>query len=266
MASEAVEAAKSGRTARFEGPANTAKGNPRYWEVTVSPVIGSDGKPEKLLSISRDVTDRHAADLQRRVLFEEMHHRIKNTLATVQGITHQSIRNSSDMAEAALSISQRLAAMGKAHDLLILNEWISADIRDVVRSAVTAYVGDGARMTIDGPSILLSSKAALTIAMLLNELCTNALKHGAWSNRAGYVDITWQLDGPTFTFRWTEHGGPPVKPPSRRSFGSRLIENLMPAALGGRAVLFFPPTGFVLELEAPSPALADQTPFVSPTE
>jgi PAS domain S-box-containing protein len=265
-ASEAVEAVKAGRTARFEGPANTAKGNLRYWEVTVSPILGPDGAPEKILSVSRDVTARHEADLHRRVLFEEMHHRIKNTLATVQGIAHQSMRHSSNMAEAELSISQRLATMGKAHDLLVLNKWISADIRDVVRDAVTAYVGDGARMTIEGPSILLSSKAALTIAMLLNELCTNAIKHGAWSNSTGFVDITWQLAEPTFTFRWAERGGPPVKPPSHRSFGSRLIENLMPAALAGRAALSFSPTGFVLELEAPSPALADQTPVGLPAE
>jgi two-component sensor histidine kinase len=195
-----------------------------------------------------------------------MHHRIKNTLATVQAITHQSMRQSADMAEAELAISQRLVAMGKVHDLLILNEWINANIRDVVSDAVGAYVGNGARMTLEGPSIIVSSKAALTIAMLLHELCTNAVKHGAWSNRAGLVDVTWQLTDGTFYFRWAERGGPPVKPPSRRSFGSRLIENLMPTALNGRATLSFAPTGFVFELQAPSPALADQTPIKTPAE
>lgn len=260
-ASDAVETAKAGRTARFEGPANTAKGNPRYWEVTVSPILGPGGKPEKLLSISRDITDRHAAELHLRMLFDEMHHRIKNTLATVQGITHQSMRHSTDMTEAELSISQRLTALGKAHDLLILNEWINADILDVVTDAVAAYIGDGARMTVDGPSINLSSKAALTIAMLLNELCTNAFKHGAWSNRSGFVDISWQVTGSTFSFRWAERGGPAVKPPSRRSFGSRLIEKLMPAALDGRATLSFDLRGVVFELQAPARALSDQTPI-----
>jgi PAS domain S-box-containing protein len=253
--SDAIAAAKSGRTTRFEGPANTAKGNPRYWEVTVAPILGRDGKLLKLLSISRDVTNRHAAEMHRRVLFEEMHHRIKNTLATVQGITHQSMRYSTDMMEAELSISQRLAAMGKAHDLLILNEWISADILNVVTDAVAAYIGDGARMTVDGPSIALSSKAALTIAMLLNELCTNAFKHGAWSNRAGFVDISWWLTGTTSVFRWAERGGPPVKLPTRRSFGSRLIERLMPEALRGRATLAFDPSGLVFQLEAPTSEL-----------
>ena len=265
-AGEAVEAAKAGHTTQFEGPANTAKGNRRYWEATLSPVFGPNCKPIGLLSVSRDVTARREAELHRRLLFEEMHHRIKNTLATVQAITQQSMRQSADMAEAELAIAQRLVAMGKAHDLLMLNEWISADIRDVVSDAVRAYVGNGARMTLEGPSIVVSSKAALTIAMLLHELCTNAFKHGAWSNRTGFIDITWQLTDRAFNFRWAERGGPPVKQPSRRSFGSRLIENLMPAALNGRATLSFAPTGFVFELQAPSPALADQTPIKTPVE
>jgi PAS domain S-box-containing protein len=265
-AGEAVEAAKAGHTTQFEGPANTAKGNRRYWEATLSPVFGPNRKPIGLLSISRDVTARHQAELHRRLLFEEMHHRIKNTLATVQAITHQTMRQSVDMTEAELAISQRLLAMGKAHDLLIFNEWISADIRDVVSDAVRAYVGNGARMTLEGPSIVMSSKAALTVAMLLHELCTNALKYGAWSNRTGLVGISWQLREQAFNFRWAESDGPPVKPPSRRSFGSRLIENLMPTALNGRATLSFAPTGLVFELEAPSPALTDQTPIKTPVE
>jgi PAS domain S-box-containing protein len=263
-AGEAVEAAKAGHTTQFEGPANTAKGNRRFWEATLSPIFGPNGNPIKLLSVSRDVTARHEAELHRRLLFEEMHHRIKNTLATVQAITHQSMRQSADMAEAELSISQRLVAMGKAHDLLILNEWIRADIRDVVSNAVRAYIGNSARMTLEGPSIVVSSKAALTIAMLLHELCTNAFKYGAWSNTTGIIDITWQLTDRAFNFRWVERGGPPVEPPSRRSFGSRLIENLMPTALDGRATLSFAPTGFVFELQAPSPALTDQTPIKLP--
>jgi hypothetical protein len=102
-AGEAVEAAKAGHTTQFEGPANTAKGNRRYWEVTLAPVLGPNRKPLRLLSISRDVSARHEAEFHRRLLFEEMHHRIKNTLATVQAIAHQSIRHSADLAEAELS-------------------------------------------------------------------------------------------------------------------------------------------------------------------
>jgi two-component sensor histidine kinase len=264
-ASAAVEAAKAGKTSRFEGMADTAKGNQRWWEVIVSPILGPDGEPQKILSLSRDVTIRHEADLQRRLLFNEMHHRIKNTLAIVQAITQQSFRHSTDPKEAADSIAHRLAAMGKAHDLLILNEWISAEINDVVKDAVDAYVGDEARMAVTGESLLLSSRAALTMAMLLNELCTNAVKYGAWSDDSGFVEISWAVTGSTFSFRWVETDGPAVEPPSRRGFGSRLIEGVLPSSLGGQATASYNPDGFVFQLDAPLSALTAIEPPVTPS-
>jgi PAS domain S-box-containing protein len=248
---QAVALAKAGEIARFEGQAPTAKGNIRWWEVSVSPIFGAGGKPELLLSISRDCTDRHALDETRRILLEEMHHRIKNTLSTVQGIVQRSLRTSTDLPEAGRSIGQRLTAMGKAHDLLIQNDWIGADIRQVVRDAARAYVGDGPRLTIEGQSVEVSSKAALSIAMLMNELCTNAVKHGAWSNNAGVVDISWSQDGNTFHFRWIEQEGPRVAQPARRGFGSHLIADLLPAELGGSASVVYDPAGFRFELDAP---------------
>jgi two-component sensor histidine kinase len=254
-ASQAVALAKAGRIARFEGQAPTAKGNVRWWEVTVSPIFDPNGKPEKLLSISRDVTDRHAAEETRRTLFEEMHHRIKNTLSTVQGIIQQSLRQSTGLPEASLSIGQRLTAMGKAHDLLIQNEWISADIRQVVRDAVRAYVGDDRRLTIEGQSVEVSSKTALSMAMPMNELCTNAVKYGAWSNNTGVVNVSWSQDGGTFHFRWIEQRGPRVIQPARHSFGSRLIADLLPSELGGSASLAYDPAGFRFQLDAPLSSL-----------
>jgi PAS domain S-box-containing protein len=253
---QAVALARAGGTARFEGQAPTAKGNSRWWEVTVSPIFGPDGKPELLLSISRDRTDRHAVEETRRILFEEMHHRIKNALSTVQGIVQQSLRTSTNLRDARGSIEHRLVAMGKAHDLLIQNKWISADIRQVVRNAVRAYVGDETRLAIEGQSVEVPSKAALTIALLMNELCTNAVKHGAWSNNTGVVNVSWSQDGNTFHFRWIEQGGPRVAQPARHSFGSRLIADLLPAELGGSASLAYDPAGLKFELHAPLSAFA----------
>jgi two-component sensor histidine kinase len=123
---------------RFEGPAATAKGNLRWWEVVVSPINGSDGKPVKLLSISRDITVRHAAEEHQRVLFEEIHHLMKNTLATIQALVQQSMRYASDMPTAEETIQHRLVAMGKAHDLLIQRKRISVALADLVRDAVNA--------------------------------------------------------------------------------------------------------------------------------
>jgi two-component sensor histidine kinase len=254
-ATAAVAAAAAGTVARFEGRAPTAKGNLRWWEVVVSPINGPDGKPVKLLSISRDISARHAIEEHQSVLFEEMHHRMKNTLATVQAFVHQSMRYASDMATAEEAIQHRLLAMGKAHDLLIQRKWISADIGDVVRDAVNAYMGPGVRMDIAGEPLTLSSRAALSLAMLLNELCTNAVKHGAWSTKSGKVQITWEDDNGSFSFMWVEQGGPVVTPPSRHSFGRRLIEDVLPASLGGRARLSFDPAGFSFQFEAPTARL-----------
>jgi PAS domain S-box-containing protein len=131
-AAEAVAMAKEGSAAQFEGQAATAKGNVRWWEVVVSPIIGEDGRPVRLLSISRDVTARHLLEKQRRLLFEEMHHRIKNTIAAVQGIAQQTLRHASDLGTASRALGQRLVGLGKAHDLLIRNEWLSADMHQIV--------------------------------------------------------------------------------------------------------------------------------------
>jgi two-component sensor histidine kinase len=254
-ATDAVAAAAAGRVARFEGRAATAKGNLRWWEVVVSPINGPDGKPVKLLSISRDISARHEAEEHRRVLFEEMHHRMKNTLAAVQALVRQSMRYASDMPTAEEAIQHRLVAMGKAHDLLIQRKWISANIGDVVRDAVNAYMGPGMRMEVVGEPLMLSSRAALSLAMLLNELCTNALKYGAWSNKSGKVQITWEDDKGSFRLMWVEQGGPIVTPPSRRSFGRRLIEDVLPDNLGGKATLSFDPAGFAFHFEAPTARL-----------
>ena len=109
------------------------------------------------------------------------------------------------MDAARRAIGERLQAMGKAHDLLIRNEWISADIRDVVAGAVNAYVGDVGRVSMAGEPVILTSRAALTIAMVLNELCTNAVKYGAWSAKTGFVAISWITEDDELCFRWSEH-------------------------------------------------------------
>jgi two-component sensor histidine kinase len=259
MAQEAVSAANAREVGRFVGPTSTAKGNMRWWEVVVSPIRGPEGSIEKLLSISRDVTVRHTADEHQRMLFEEMRHRIKNTLTTTLGIVEQSLRSAATVEEARQAIWARLVAMGKAHDLLIENEWISADIRDVVAGAMNAYIGNGSRVAMTGEPILLTSRAALTLALLLNELGTNAVKYGAWSTPAGQVTVSWLVEGNQFHFRWSEQHGPSVAPPTRRSFGTRLVETVLPKALEGVAALRYEPTGLVFEFRAPLVSLTAPT-------
>jgi two-component sensor histidine kinase len=145
--------------------------------------------------------------------------------------------------------------MGKAHDLLIHNDWVGADLHQIVTDTVRAYVGDGTQMSVVGEPVQLSSRAALSVAMLLNELCTNAVKYGAWSHDVGVVAISWAKDGTAFRFRWEEQDGPAVTPPSRRGFGTRLITEILPSALGGKGTLGFSTSGCVFELELPVSAL-----------
>jgi two-component sensor histidine kinase len=254
-AKDAIAAAAAGGVEHFEGAAETTKGNLRWWEVLVTPILDENGRPRRLLSISRDITGRHEAELQRHLLFEEMHHRIKNTITNTIAITQQSLRNATDVKAASDAIYDRLIALGKAHDLLISNRWIGADLRSVVEAAVSAYVGKDARMTITGERIQMSSKAALTISMLVNELSTNATKYGAWSSGSGRVEISWTVQSDQFKFQWVEHSGPIVQKPADRSFGSRLIEEILPSALHAKASASYDPNGFVFKLEGPSAAL-----------
>jgi two-component sensor histidine kinase len=133
----------------------------------------------------------------------------RNTITTTLGIVEQSLRSAATKKEALRAIRERLAAIGKAHDLLIENKWISADIREVVAGAVSAYIGDGARVAMTGERILLTFRAALILAMLLNELSTNAIKYGAWSTEAGQVVVSWVIEGNQFHFRWAPLCCPP---------------------------------------------------------
>src|SRR6202045_3536300 len=174
-----------------------------------------------------DAREREASDkLQKRIL-EELHHRIKNTLATVSAIASQSLRNLPGAEHAQHAIEGRLLALGRAHDLLLQARWTSADLGKIVRGATEAFDNpDVPKFTIGGPDVRMTSGAVIAIAMTLNELCTNTTKFGALSVPAGRVDIAWTLDPRTqrLHLKWTEQNGPAVRVPDKRSFGTRLIE------------------------------------------
>src|ERR1700688_1582578 len=176
-----------------------------------------------------DARERAAADKLQKLILEELHHRIKNTLATVSAIASQSLRNVQGAENAQHAIEGRLLALGRAHDLLLQARWSSADLGKIVRGATEAFDNpDEPKFSIAGPDIQMTSSAVIAIAMTLNELCTNTTKFGALSVPEGRVEIAWDIDEPSQRLRliWTEHDGPPVAAPTRRSFGTRLIETL----------------------------------------
>jgi two-component sensor histidine kinase len=209
-----------------------------------------------------DAREREAANKLQKLILEELHHRIKNTLATVSAIASQSLRNASSIEQAQHAIEGRLLALGRAHDLLLQARWTSADLGKIVRGATEAFDNpDAPRFSIQGPDIRMTSGAVIAIAMSLNELCTNTTKFGALSVPAGRVEIAWTLDPETpgqkpqrLHLAWSEKNGAPVEAPAKRSFGTRLIETLG-RQLKGDVKLTYEPTGFVYALDVPLASL-----------
>src|ERR1035441_3429980 len=217
---------------------------------------------ELLAQAGIDAKEREAADKLQKLILEELHHRIKNTLATVSAIASQSLRNVPGAEHAQHAIEGRLLALGRAHDLLLQARWSSADLGKIVRGATEAFDNpDAPKFLIAGPDVRMTSGAVIAIAMTLNELCTNTTKFGALSVPTGRVEIAWTLDPKTpdqkpqrLHLTWTEKNGPAVQPPAKRSFGTRLVETLG-KQFKGDVHLTYEPAGFVYALDVPLASL-----------
>jgi two-component sensor histidine kinase/ActR/RegA family two-component response regulator len=204
-----------------------------------------------------DAKEREAADKLKKLILEELHHRIKNTLATVSAIASQSLRTATSIEHGQHAIEGRLVALGRAHDLLLQARWANADFANTIRGATAPYDNEGAgRFSIAGPDLKITSGAVIALAMTLNELCTNTTKFGALSVPAGSVDIAWTIDEAMqrLQLTWSEKGGPAVRAPSRQSFGTRLIGSLG-QQLKGQVKLAYDLTGFVYTLGVPMSSL-----------
>jgi two-component sensor histidine kinase len=208
-----------------------------------------------------DAKEREAADKLQKLILEELHHRIKNTLATVSAIAAQSLRTATSIEHGQHAIEGRLVALGRAHDLLLQARWSNADFANTIRGATAPYDNEGVgRFSIAGPDFKITSGAVIALAMTLNELCTNTTKFGALSVPAGSIDIVWKIDKAVqrLQLTWSERGGPPVRAPSRQSFGTRLIESLG-QQLKGQVQLAYDPSGFVYTLGVPMTSLVAPT-------
>jgi PAS domain S-box-containing protein len=395
-AEEAMAVAKAGGAGRFTGLTKTLRGTPRWWDVQVTPIAGSDGRPDRLLAISRDVTDRRRAEATLRetveryslvtratndaiwdwdltrdhvrwnealytaygynpheiepsgewwiaqihpddrpevenhiravisgngeewsheyrfrcasghystvldrgymvrdaagqpirmigamlditsrkrteqeleVVHHELGHRLKNVLTMVQAIASHTLRNAPSMDVAREALAARLVALGKAQDLLISKSAEEAEIGALVYGVLEAHcASEPERLRIRGPHIHLSPQTALSLALILHELATNAVKYGSLSNEHGYVDLVWTVtEGtpPCLALHWSEHGGPAVIEPKRKGFGSRLITRGLAGDVGGDVTLSYEPAGVVCTLTAPLDGL---TPLSSQRE
>jgi PAS domain S-box-containing protein len=211
------------------------------WGVVEFEGQGLKRKPVAIAGASRDLTElKRAEDLQR-TLVNELNHRAKNTLASVQSIVHMTLRGSIDPESARKAIDARLRALAGAHDLLTMRNWLGADLADVVARAMAPFAGR--QIALDGPSVDLSSGQALALSLALHELATNAAKYGALSRPEGRVELRWTVQNGKLDLNWRESGGPQVIAPSRRGFGSRLLEEVLFRDLDGETRVDFAPDG-----------------------
>jgi len=189
------------------------------------------------------------------LLLNELNHRVKNTLATVQSIAMQSFRRARSDGGGREMFQSRLLALSRAHDVLTNESWEGANLVDIVTQAIMPYRdANPSRFAISGPPVWLSAKMALSISMALHELATNAVKYGALSNETGRVGITWRTlqepGGRRLRLEWSERDGPTVVTPRRKGFGSRLIERGLAQELGGEVKIKYEPQGVWCEINA----------------
>ncbi|MES2289363.1 MAG: PAS domain S-box protein [Pseudomonadota bacterium] len=227
-------------------------GKERWIHAKGALVRARDNIPERFVGTVHDITAEKEAEAHRNLLTNELEHRIKNTLAVVQAIVSQSLRNVATPDEARDAIGERLRTLGHAHDVLTRTSWTAAPLTTIIEGA-TRLLGDQSdRLLIKGPEIDLSAKAALAFSMTLHELATNAAKYGALSNTVGHVEFVWDIDpedGDTLIFRWQEYGGPSVNPPQRNGFGTRLMAGLE-RDMGGIGTFDYQPAGVIWTLRS----------------
>jgi PAS domain S-box-containing protein len=214
-----------------------------------------DGEPRSAVGVAMDITDRKDAEERLKLLAQEVDHRANNLLTVVQGTVQLSQAETPQALKAVLV--GRIAALGRAHQLLSEARWEGADLRRLVEEELLAFsLGEAARVSMTGPDVALSPAAAQSLAMALHELATNASKYGSLSVPAGRVKVTWTRKGRgALTLRWAESGGPAVAAPSKRGLGTAMLARALSGPLGGKSKLDWRESGLVCDLELPASAL-----------
>jgi PAS domain S-box-containing protein len=219
-----------------------------------APILDDDGRAEIAIVALQDISGRKQAEAHQRLLINELSHRAKNLLAIIQSIAQQSFRGD-DPAPAQLSrFEGRLGALSAAHGILTQEKWEAVPLRRLICDTFTAVRSDDDCLILDGPDLLLPPKVAVSLAMAVHELATNATKYGSLSEDRGSVTIRWQSDDDRLKVEWKESGGPPVSEPTRSGFGTRMIERGLAAELGGLVRIHYEPDGVRCEVDAPMPA------------
>jgi len=205
-----------------------ADGQIIWVEVSSSTVRKPDRRFGYGVRMVQDVTARKEAENRQKLLVDELNHRVKNTLATVQALATQTARRCTSAAEFRTRFEPRLLALSAAHDRLTRRNWEGASLSEIAREELGAHAAPGRTLKHEGPDVMLSPRASLSLSMALHELATNAVKHGALSVPGGRVDLRWEVErkGPfpcSVKLSWAESGGPPPRTDVTKGFGSRLL-------------------------------------------
>ncbi|HEY8591526.1 MAG TPA: PAS domain S-box protein [Sphingomicrobium sp.] len=243
---------EGGGTTQYDVRVRSSTGEWLFWEINSGLTFDDGGSPVGLHVVARDVTERKRFERHQQLLVGELNHRVKNTLAIVQSLTHQSFHSDVPADEAIRRFEGRLQALAAAHNLLTHRNWDSALMTDVVSAAMAPFCSNE-RCAISGPPLFIPPQTAVNLALALHELATNAAKYGSLSNRDGRIDVHWTTESGRLHLTWRESGGPEVTPPDRRGFGSRMIERTLASEFGGTVELRFEPSGVTCQVSAPLP-------------
>ncbi|AWN51407.1 HWE histidine kinase domain-containing protein [Methylobacterium sp. 17Sr1-1] len=243
----------------FQGEAvNYRKDGSAYIvEWLITPVRDGDGRISHWVSVQRDVTERRRGEDRQALMVRELHHRVKNTLATVQAVVNATARSSLTVNEFTQAFTGRIGSLARTHALITEALAQAASFEGLLRAELSPYGGRG-RLTLEGPDVILPSELAVPVGMALHELTTNALRHGSLADPNGRLQVTWWVEdghaGRALRWDWAEHDGPPTKHPTREGFGHRLLNKVLAAQTGAEVDVAFAPDGLRVSVRMPLPS------------
>lgn len=244
-----ANAAALGEPVHLRGRYANWRGEWRLLQTEARPRYANDGSFLGMVGVNVDITEQESINRQRELMLAELNHRVKNSLAVVQAIAQQTFRCDRDLPSVSTFLG-RLQVLARAHDILSGVNWECTQLQELAKDVLTSVPTNLGSIVIDGPAFLLTPKRALAVALALYELQTNALKYGALSVEGGTVSLLWKRspDG-RLEIIWRERGGPVVVPPSRRGFGTVMLEHGLASELNGAAILDFQPEGLECRIQ-----------------